>query len=407
MKLVERNPFRILGLLVGATAREQGRQISRLRNYLEADQLPESDFSFSILGDLTRSVKLVDEAAAQLNLDSDKINAALFWFYKGNSITDEPALEALKEGNLDEAINIWSKLTSNIEVTQRNASAYSNLSTLYFLNSDNSGVSLFIDKIENAIIFKLKFLESDFSKDFKTLATDETFKISKKQLQLNFLNTLFAEIEKNADIEVQQFIEIIKSEEFTAKDEFLSLLIKKPIEQIEKEIEIAEKELKTNESNGISIGKKLINQVEDNYHLLQSILDTNSIKFISISDKIADEILNCGIGYFNYFIESEYVYPGVETLELCKQAEKYALGNVVKLRYKQNIDIIQRSVDRNIGPRHHQTNNKSDNESFNFVENAWWVLGILGLLIGSTGGFNGAFWGAVIGAVIGNKIKES
>jgi hypothetical protein len=33
MNLVERNPFRILGLLVGATAREQGREI-RLRNYL-------------------------------------------------------------------------------------------------------------------------------------------------------------------------------------------------------------------------------------------------------------------------------------------------------------------------------------------------------------------------------------
>lgn len=400
MNLVERNPFRILGLLVGATAREQGRQISRLRNYLEADQLPESDFSFSILGDLTRSVKLVDEAAAQLNLDSDKINAALFWFYKGNSITDEPALEALKEGNLDEAINIWSKLTANNEVTQRNASAYSNLSTLYFLNSDNSGVSLFIAKIENAIIFKLKFLESDFSKDFKTLATDETFKISKKQLQLNFLNTLFVEIEKNADIEVQQFIEIIKSEEFTAKDEFLSLLIKKPIEQIEKEIEIAEKELKTNESNGISIGKKLINQVEDNYHLLQSILDTNSIKFISISDKIADEILNCGIGYFNYFIESEYVYPGVETLELCIQAEKYALGNVVKLRYKENFDIIQRSVDR----RGDISRNK--NSSFNFFKNAWWIFAIFGLQVGSIGGTDGSIIGAIIGAVVGYKIRN-
>jgi hypothetical protein len=40
MKLVQSNPYRTLGLLVGASAREKERQVKRLKQYLEAEQEP-------------------------------------------------------------------------------------------------------------------------------------------------------------------------------------------------------------------------------------------------------------------------------------------------------------------------------------------------------------------------------
>ena len=109
MKLIKTNPYRTIGLLVGAKAAEQARQINRLKMYLEAEQEPQGDFSFPILGKINRTVDSVTEASSKLNLDTDRLNAALFWFYKGNPITDEPAFDALKDSDFQTAIDIWLK----------------------------------------------------------------------------------------------------------------------------------------------------------------------------------------------------------------------------------------------------------------------------------------------------------
>jgi hypothetical protein len=52
MKVILNNPYRTVGLLVGATAREQERQVKRLKQFLEAEQDPQDDFSFPTLGNL-------------------------------------------------------------------------------------------------------------------------------------------------------------------------------------------------------------------------------------------------------------------------------------------------------------------------------------------------------------------
>jgi len=113
MHIIQNNPYRTVGLLVGATAKEQERQIRRLKQFIEAEQDPQDDFSFPTLGNLHRTLDKVNEASSKLNLDSDKMSSALFWFYKGNPITDEPAFDAIKEADLDQVISIWTKLTSN------------------------------------------------------------------------------------------------------------------------------------------------------------------------------------------------------------------------------------------------------------------------------------------------------
>lgn len=111
MLLIKNNPYRTVGLLVGASAREQERQVKRLKQFLDAEQDPQDNFSFPTLGSIHRTVDSVAEAASKLNLNSDKMNAAaLFWFYKGNQITDEPALDALKEADQENSTDIWTKL---------------------------------------------------------------------------------------------------------------------------------------------------------------------------------------------------------------------------------------------------------------------------------------------------------
>ena len=111
MQLIKNNPYRIVGLLVGATAKEQIKQQKRLKQYIEAEQEPEDDFSFPSLGKLMRTIEVITDASSKLNLDNDKMTAALFWFYKGNDITDEPAFDLLKEGNIKETVLLCTKLS--------------------------------------------------------------------------------------------------------------------------------------------------------------------------------------------------------------------------------------------------------------------------------------------------------
>jgi len=192
MNLIKNNPYRIVGLLVGATAREQTKQISRLKKYIEAEQDPVDDFSFPALGNLHRTIEKVEEAASKLNLDNDKINAALFWFWNGNPITDEAAFEALKSGDIEAANEIWGKLITKTDeegkrfwkpVTGKNYSAFHNFSVLNIIRANGN--------LHNAVVASLYFLESDFVQKFVSSVVDETHKTSKKELQLIFLNQLY------------------------------------------------------------------------------------------------------------------------------------------------------------------------------------------------------------------------
>ena len=213
MQDVLSNPYRILGLLSNATKREQAKQINRINHFIDAQIEPEEGYSFLTLGKVNWTKDELNEAVSKLTLDQDKMTASLFWFYIGNSITDEPAFDALKDSDLDTTISIWTKLTESGEVTERSASAYSNLSTLYLsgiLEGTNSKEKL----LQKGISLKLKFIESDYIKSLKEIVTDDTFKTSKKELQLIFLNQLLSDNERSKRIGLHKFIDIVNKIEF-------------------------------------------------------------------------------------------------------------------------------------------------------------------------------------------------
>lgn len=354
MHSIQNNPYRIVGLLVGATAREQERQIKRLRQFIEAEQAPQDDFSFPTLGHLHRTIESVTEAAAKISLDSDKMNAALFWFYNGNAITDEVAFEAIKDEDIDTAIEIWKKLAydskheSYNEVTKRNASAFHNLSTLYLQKYQ-------IDK--DTLQLKLRFLESDFFNELKNKATDETYKISKKEMQLLFLDSLTHQESLDTSI----FMEAIADIEFSAKDDFLKRFIQIPIQQIEEKVEETKNKRKANKANALTIGKNLYKQTSEGLKQLKSTLGKSNLNISSISDKVADEILQCGIDYFSHYKDSS-TDPGSTSMDLFRKAKTLAVGSIAKQRCQENIENLQEWIDDK-PERDKQARIKSDVES--------------------------------------------
>jgi hypothetical protein len=341
MNLIKNNPYRTVGLLVGATAKEQTKQISRLKKYIEAEQDPEDDFSFPALGDFHRTIESVEEAASKLNLDNDKINAGLFWFWNGNPITDEAAFDALKDGKTDNAIEIWRKLIYNSEeemneVSKRNASAFFNLSTLYLIEYG-------ID--EETLQLKLHFLESEFVKEFKSAAADVTYKIEKGELQLNFLNNLV----NHNDIDYSELMEAISDIDFEGKQDFLKGFIQKPIEQIEQQIETAKNKRKASKANAAKVGQELVDKTANDLLQLKGFVGSKDLKYSSIADKVANEILQCSIDFFNDNQEkdSNSDYTDI-AMKLAKQAEILAVGKLTKDRIKDSIETLEEMEDKEL-----------------------------------------------------------
>ena len=512
MKTILNNPYRIVGLLAGSSAKEQTRQINRLKKYLEAEQDPQDDFSFPALGEFRRTLESVEEAASKLNLDNDKINAALFWFWNGNPITDEAAFEALKSGDIEAAYEIWDKLITKTDeegkrfwkpVTEKNYSAFHNCSVLNLIRAN--GI------LSNAIAASLYFLESDLVGKFVTSVVDETYTTNKKELQLLFLNQLHSDIEANNKSLLPKFLETLNKQEFIAKQDFMKRFVQKYIEQIEHKIETAKNKRKASKATAAEAGQELYTSTSNDLAQFKSIVGASDLKYTSIADKIANEILQCSIDYFNYMqeIDSEIDYPEI-AMKLAKQAETLAIGKLTKDRVKDSIEtltkmkerelshaiellksvkdayetneaiiiakvlamplgynqtinwskvneLIEKSIDwdkvvelilKVIPPQNIDKIKRASNASkiseykslvnfvlskisnsyksriayinywetpeptssqsdFEFAPNAWWILGLLGLIIGAmAGGVGGAVVGALIGAGIGSKFNN-
>lgn len=339
MQLVLTNPYRTLGLLVGASAREQERKVRRLKQYIEAEQEPEEDFSFPVLGDFHRTREMVSEASSKLSLDKDKLEAAFFWFYDGNAITDQPAFDCLKSADLHAAANIWNKLVSGNDVSQRNASAYQNLSTLILWRSVTNQINN-LKLFERGLQLKLRYLDSDFSNDLVTIATDTNFKTSKSNNQLLFLTSLQSEILNLGGDSSKIMFDILSKLTFSAKTEYIHMFIQRPIQNVEQLIEEARIKRKTEKGRSAAIGVSLLDETVASMDMIKSALGTNDLTFASLSDKLSNEILQSGIDYFLFLKESDSD-PSTEVMELFLKAKTLAIGTIAMQRCDENINGLR------------------------------------------------------------------
>jgi len=340
MESIVNNPYRILGVEANFKASALQANLNKIRAYTIAETLDELvfDFDFPAFGNLKRSEESISKAKALIDLPNDKIKYALFWFYKGGS-NDLPAFDCLKDGDITEATENWIKVSSS-EVTERNFSAFLNLSTLNFYQSLNNGsvnTSLFTD----AIRLKLKFLESDHVKTFCNSVADSTYKKTKEDVQLLFIESINQNFIQSGKVGMSVLIEILNKIEFSSKASAFKLFVQQPISNIENQIEQSKIERKNNPSTASVTGKQLFDRTEKDLFSLKSILGKQDLKYGSIADKLADEILQCGIDYFKKFRDSDTTDPGNVSLNCLKLAKSIAVGTIILQRCNENVENLQ------------------------------------------------------------------
>ena len=341
MNLIANNPYRILGILVDATSKEKLRHIRRLRHYIDAEQEPDLDFCSLLPTKIKRTIELVNDAESKLNLDNDKLYASLFWFYNGYPIADEPAFDALKLGDYKLAMSIWQKMTNADIVTHKNHSAFHNLST-FLLSESIFGANGNIDLFKEGIILKLKFFNSDFFNVLKEAVTDETYKISIKEIQLNFLGLIESEIKNNRDITSSVLLEIIQGVDFLAKEEFIKKASESLIVQIEDRIDASKTSRNANQSNANKIWRIISRKIEcKELGELKSLIGVTNMRYINIADKVANEVLQCSIDYFNFHDNkgSDLDYFS-SAYELAVASSSVVCGKIIKDRITDSLETL-------------------------------------------------------------------
>jgi len=108
IRIIQNNPFRVLGLYAESTEREIAKQVNNLLTYIDIGKTPTFIKDISCLTECSRTKESIDEARRQIEQREYRLFYSFFWFSKADSV-DEFVMEILAEGNFEKAIQLWEK----------------------------------------------------------------------------------------------------------------------------------------------------------------------------------------------------------------------------------------------------------------------------------------------------------
>ncbi|WP_163518260.1 hypothetical protein [Gelidibacter japonicus] len=145
MELILNNPYRIAGILSNATAKELEKQSGKIRAFARVGKETDSKFDFQFLPKISRKeLEDVNKAFSKIEQNQDKVHYSLFWFLNVSSV-DNTAIEYLKRGNEEKAVEIWEQVTTGKDVNSENFSAFNNIGTYKLLSNNKLDIKAGIE----------------------------------------------------------------------------------------------------------------------------------------------------------------------------------------------------------------------------------------------------------------------
>lgn len=339
MDFIQHNPYRIVGVLSNATTRELEKQKGKIKAFVRVGREIESDFDFRILEGIDRSEEIVNQSFSSIEQNQDKVDYALFWFLNASPF-DNTAIEYLKNGDEEKATEIWEKVTANKEVNSKNFSAFNNLGTLNLLSQSKSD-------IKSGIEAKIKLIESDCFENFVHSVADETYTIDQQKQSEKLIDELLAQYKNQ--FSSSDTIQLFSGCNGTTQQYLSKKFTEEPLLKIENEIEICKKKRKGSKINAYEYGLRLFTNTKEDLSLLKSLLGTSDLKYKSVADQLANEIMQCGIDYFNGCQENDSNDDYLkQAQELNETALSIAVGKLVRDRAEDHISTLEEMKDREV-----------------------------------------------------------
>ncbi len=322
MRLIENNPFRMLGVSVNASARDIASNKGKMR-LLEVGKsvdfpLDLQNLPSKILSPIERTGENVNVAEREINLPQDKVKYALFWFAQPTDPLGKLAYDHMLQGNVEKAQEIF-----------RHSKTWESklcLATLSNIMGDSVGAICAIsDLIDND--------GSVFVRD----VVGQTYGINSNELRNIYIKNFCSDIGGISSIKLFSSIE----------DSAIPRVMWDKLRDISLEITIAEIE---NEISAAKIGdKKAPEENLDSLNRLRwltqsrvasvrEVLGGDNPRFRHLSDKLADLLRISSIRYYNAVHNSQPTAITKKVVNTCMEIVEYAMSICYGKSLREKLD---------------------------------------------------------------------
>lgn len=317
MNVLKNNPYRLLGVYANSPTKERLANHNRMKAFLKVGK----PVSFPLdlpqyLQPNNRTDALVADADAKLALPKEQMFYAQFWFVKTTPL-DDVAFNHLIAGELSKAEEIWQKKETLSSLQNRIVCA---------LMCDDYAQAL---SCAEALYGNMQYVGQLVS---TVIGTGGGVDVT--NLPFAFLDALCEETD------VKKILPNITNS--TWKKYIGEKAVKPLIDKIQEAVDVAKK----SRGNGdnvllakakLSAGKSLMESTKECLLQLRNYLSTSDLQYQMIADKLAQEILQCGIDYFNNTNDDD---APQQAMFLQNYALSIAVGTLVKQRCKENVDTL-------------------------------------------------------------------
>jgi hypothetical protein len=353
VKLISQNPYAVIGLLAGEGARAVSKQKAAINAFLRVGKELVFDSDIVLGNRPSRTAQDIEAAYAAIDIDQGKLHHALFWFVKGDHI-DEAAIGCLKQGDLDKALDFWTKATDGKSINERNCFSFNNLSTLLLaLSASKANVNT--GELQKGIRLKAELITSTVFPTFSAAVTDQTYALDAGAELERVVSALRDELRSNQYAGVGDVDALLLNAHPSIQSLLGESISEDLISDTERWIEKIRKERKENPLKAYFRAWTLVYECRDSTKKLATILGNGHARHRMISDALANEILQCGIDYYNALHEEPELHSdyagskagdfGEDILKLFKMAKSIAVGDMVRDRIDENIEGIQDWID--------------------------------------------------------------
>lgn len=317
LDIIQRNPFRIVGVYATAARKEIVANITRIKANLRVNnQVSFPADLVGILSKVERTNETILKAESNLTLPKELVRYAQFWFINKTEL-DKVALNNLSVGSYERAISIWGKT--------ENLSSVHNLIITHLIKEDYGKAlklaSLFYGRYSSEFVQLILGQESNI--------------ISSASLGLDFLDVLCDELGASR---VSPYV-IDKEWSAHVRDKIITPII----DTINRSINVAKETKRKGAQVRLDAGLKLINDTLKPLRYLKGELSESNSKYQIIADKLGLAILQCGIDYYNESNDDDAPYKAIK---LQRYAQSIVVGKMAKDRCEKNVRTLERIISK-------------------------------------------------------------
>lgn len=313
-KLITHNPYRLLGVFSNSPTKEKVANMGKMKAFLKVGKAVSFPLDLAgILPPIERTEELVSEADTKLALPAEQLKHAQFWFIKESPI-DEVAFNNLMSGDIDKAIEIWSK--------KDNASSLQNRIVCALIKDDLAAVCDLAEK-----------LYAQFTDSFVSTVAGDTVKIDNPEY--DFIDNL------SDAIGVNKVLAHVNNSEW--RNHLSGKAISPLINTLKAAIETARANRVDGPVASYRAGIKLMNETKSTLQQLKKIASPHDLQYQMVVDQLANEILQCGIDYYNESDDNDAAY---KAMTIQRYAQSIAVGSLAKERCEENTRILEEIIEK-------------------------------------------------------------